>query len=72
MERFLRYSLERGRAIRLIYQEEDGRMRQVSAQVTGMTEDSVSFTTLRPRREMTLPVTHLLSADYRKGDEGQE
>lgn len=72
MERFLQYSLERGRAIRLIYQEENGRMRQVSAQVTALQGDSVSFVTLRPRREITLPVSHLLSADYRKGDEGQE
>jgi hypothetical protein len=72
MERFLRYSLERGRAIRLIYQEEDGRMRQVSAQVTELAEDRVSFTTLRPKKDVTLPVDRLLSADYRKGDEGQE
>lgn len=72
MERFLQYSLERGRAIRLIYQEENGRMRQVSAQVTALQGDTVSFVTLRPRREITLHVSHLLSADYRKGDEGQE
>lgn len=72
MERFLQYSLERGRAIRLIYQEENGRMRQVSAQVTALRGDAVSFVTLRPRQEITLPVSHLLSADYRKGDEGQE
>ena len=71
MERFLRYSLERGRAIRLIYQEEDGRMRQVNAQVTAMNGSEVAFTTLRPKRDVTLPVSHLLSADYRKGDEGQ-
>lgn len=72
MERFLRYSLERGRAIRLIYQEEDGRMRQVSAQVTTIQDGEVSLITLRPRREVTLPMERLLSADYRKGDEGQE
>ena len=72
MERFLRYSLERGRAIRLIYQEEDGRMRQVNAQVTAMRGSEVSFAVLRPRREVTLPMERVLSADYRKGDEGQE
>ena len=71
MERFLRYSLERGRAIRLIYQEEDGRMRQVSAQVKALDGDMVSFTTLRPKKDVTVSVTHILSADYRKGDEGQ-
>ena len=36
MERFLRYSLERGRPIRLMVQEEDGRLRQVTAQVTAL------------------------------------
>ena len=53
-------------------QEEDGKLRQVTAQVTALTEGEVTFTTLRPRRTVTLPLTHLLSADYRKGDEGQE
>lgn len=72
MERFLRYSLERGRAIRLIYQEEDGRMRQVNAQVTTIQNGEVSLITLRPRREIILPMERLLSTDYRKGDEGQE
>lgn len=72
MERFLQYSLERGRAIRLIYQEEDGRMRQVNAQVTAMGAGEVTIQTLRPKRVITLPVCRLLSADYRKGDEGQE
>lgn len=72
MERFLRYSLERGRVIRLIYQEEDGRMRQVNAQVVALSGDAVTFTAQRPRRQVTLPLTHVLSADYRKGDEGQE
>ncbi|MBQ8654755.1 MAG: hypothetical protein IJ507_07425 [Clostridia bacterium] len=72
MERFLRYSLERGRAIRLMYQEEDGRMRQVNAQVTGYGDGTVTFATLRPKREITLKTQQLLSADYRKGDEGQE
>lgn len=72
MERFLQYSLERGRAIRLIYQEEDGRMRQVNAQVTAMGAGEVTIQTLRPKRLITLRLCSLLSADYRKGDEGQE
>ena len=72
MERLLRYSLERGRPIRLMVQQEDGKLRQVTAQVTALQGQEVTFTTLRPRRTVTLPLTHLLSADYRKGDEGQE
>ncbi|MGN1020685.1 MAG: hypothetical protein ACI4O7_09955 [Aristaeellaceae bacterium] len=72
MERFLRYSLERGRPIRLMVQEEDGRLRQLTAQVTALTAQEVTIAVLRPRRTVTLPLEHLLSADYRKGDEGQE
>ncbi len=72
MERFLRYSLSHGRPIRLIYQEIDGRMRQATATVTAIRADGVDITTLRPRRAVSLPWDRLLSADYRRGDEGQD
>ena len=72
MQRFLRYSLERQRPIRLMMQEDDGRLRQVTAQVTALTDTQVTFIILRPARTVTLPLHQLLSADYRKGDEGQE
>lgn len=72
MERFLRYSLSHGRPIRLIYQETDGRMRQVTATVTALGEDGVELVTLRPRRTVSLPWERLLSADYRRGDEGKD
>ena len=71
MERFLRYSLEKGQRIRLIYQTEEGGMRMVNAQVTAMGEDTVRVMTVRPRQEMELPLEQILSADYRRGDEGQ-
>ena len=71
MERFLRYSLEKGQHIRLIYQTEEGGMRMVNAQVTAMGEDTVRVMTVRPRQEMELPLKRILSADYRRGDEGQ-
>ena len=73
MERFLRYSMEHQRAIRLIFVDDEGRMRQASATVTSLNGDgSVTFVTLRPKREYTLPLSQLLGADYRKGDEGQD
>ena len=71
MERFLRYSLEKGRRIRLIYQTEEGGMKMVNAQVTAMGEHTVRIVTVRPRQEMELPLERILSADYRRGDEGQ-
>ena len=71
MERFLRYSLEKGQRIRLIYQTEEGGMKMVNAQVTAMGEHTVRIVTVRPRQEMELPLERILSADYRRGDEGQ-
>ena len=71
MERFLRYSLEKGQRIRLIYQTEEGGMKMVNAQVTAIGERTVRMVTVRPRPEMELPLERILSADYRRGDEGQ-
>lgn len=71
MERLLIYSLERARPIRLMWQEADGTLRQANAQVTAWDGAQVTFTTLRPRRTVCLPAAQLLSADYRKGDEGE-
>ena len=71
MERFQRYSLEKAQRIRLIYQTEEGGMKMVNAQVTAMGERTVRIVTVRPRQEMELPLERILSADYRRGDEGQ-
>lgn len=72
MERFLRYSLEKQRPIRLIFFADDGSMKQVNAQVTGFSEARVSFTCLRPKGSYEVPLERLLSADYKRGDEGQD
>ena len=71
MERLFRYSLERERAIRLIWLDGDGGMRQATAQVLAVTAEEITIRTLRPKRELTVPRAAVLSADYRKGDEGQ-
>ena len=71
MERFLRYSLEKGQRIRLIYQTEEGGMKMVNAQVTALEKGMVRVVTMRPKQEMELPLEKILSADYRRGDEGQ-
>lgn len=47
-------------------------MRQVTATVTALREDGVELVTLRPRRTVSLTWERLLSADYRRGDEGQD
>ena len=72
MERFLRYSLERQRPIRLIFFADDGSMKQVNAQVTAMAEGKVCFSCLRPKGCFEVAKERILSADYKRGDEGQE
>lgn len=72
MERFLRYSLERQRPIRLMFYDDAGTLRQANAQVLSMGQGGVRFTTTRPKAQWDLPLERLLSADYKKGDEGQQ
>lgn len=71
MERFLRYSLEKQRPIRLMFFDDEGKLRQVNAQITGIQGGMVCFTTLRPKGAWQISLSQMLSADYRKGDEGQ-
>lgn len=71
MERFLRYSLEKQRPIRLMFYADDGSLRQSNAQVLFITPEAVAFTTTRPKARWVIPPDRILSADYKKGDEGQ-
>lgn len=72
MERFLRYSLEHQRAIRVIFLTESGAMKQATAVVEEIRDGQVTIATQRPKGRYTLPVEEILSADYRRGDEGQD
>ncbi len=70
MERFLTYSLERDKPIRLILQEEDGRLRQVTAAVEKREGGRVQLYILRPPRRLTVPEDRILAASYAPRDEG--
>lgn len=70
MERMLRYSLERGKAIRVMWMDGNG-MRQALCTVVSIEDGTVTAETRRPRGTLRIPVSDILSADYRKGDEGQ-
>ena len=70
MQRMLLYSLEHLRLIRIIWMDEGGTLRQGNIQVTALSEESVTFQLMRPRRTLTIPTAAILSADFRKGDEG--
>lgn len=72
MERFLRYSREHNRAIRLIVIMPEGTMRQVNAVVEAYDVREARLYILRPPQRLTLPVENILSADYARGDEGQD
>jgi len=70
MERLLRFSFEHARVIRLMYMEEDGKLRQVNATVIAYDEEKVDVITTRSPRTVTIPLTALLSADFKRGDDG--
>ena len=71
MERFLRYSLEHGRAIRAVFLLE-GRMVQKTVTVLGLTEDTVTLRAGGKGKPMLLAVLDLFSCDYARGDHGEE
>lgn len=70
MERMLRYSLERGKAIRVLWMDGHG-MRQALCRIISMDADTATAEIRRPRGTVVIRKSDILSADYRKGDEGQ-
>ncbi len=70
MERLLRFSLEHDRIIRMMYMAEE-HLVQVNARVVAYDEKEVSFITTRSPRTVVIPRVSLLSADFRRGDDGQ-
>lgn len=69
MERLLQYSLERNRAIRLMYMDETG-LHQITCVVTAMDAAQITVYVVRPPKNLIIRKTDILSADYKKGDEG--
>lgn len=72
MDRLLQYSLERNRAIRLIYMDEAGKLHQITCVVTALDAKQLTVYVLRPPRNLVLNREDVLSADYKKGDDGGE
>lgn len=71
MERFFVYSMEHDRVIRLIWQDGDGKLCQANGKVLAWDDRQVTVLTQRPKRTITLSAEQILSADFRKGDEGE-
>ena len=70
MERMLRYSLEHDRVIRLMLLQ-DGTLSQVNARIIAYDQTRISYITTRSPRTQTALRADILSADFRKGDDGQ-
>lgn len=70
-ERFLRYSLERGRKI-LVVLLEGAEVKRANLTVTGIAEDGKSFTARAAgRKEKTYRLEDVLSCAYARGDAGE-
>ena len=70
MERLFRYSLDHTRQIRMMWQDEDGTMRQSNVQVLSYDQTQVTCMVTRPKHEETIPLERVLAVDFRKGDDG--
>ena len=71
MERFLRYSLQKNRKIRLVLML-DGGIVQKTAAVQALEGDLVTLLLTGKKTPVTVPVTDILSCDYARGDHGEE
>ncbi|MBQ9196247.1 MAG: hypothetical protein IJ157_03300 [Clostridia bacterium] len=69
IDRFLRYSLEHGRKITLMIQDEKG-LRRLNITVTHFDEEAIFYTTARGKKEKNLARERVLSAFYARGDDG--
>ena len=71
MERFLRYSLEKGRKIRAVLML-DGMLVQKTVTVLALEADAVTLVIGAKKAPVTLPLADIYSCDYARGDHGEE
>ena len=69
IDRFLRYSMEHGRKITLMIQDEKG-IRRINVTVSRADGTAVYYTTARSKKEKPLDRVCILSASYARGDDG--
>lgn len=70
MERFLRYSFEHKRKIKVIFLKEE-KMEQQNIQICGLEEAGFTYTSAKQRKPKLLPYHSLLCAGYARGDHGE-
>ena len=73
VDRFLTYSLERGRKIQAVLLDETGAMTRRNLLVTAIDEDGQGFCARLPgrRRETHFSRSQVLTAAYARGDQGE-
>ncbi len=71
MERFLRYSLEKGRRIRAMLML-DGRLVQQTVTVLALNAESATLLIGAKKAPQTVLLTDIFSCDYARGDHGEE
>lgn len=73
VERFLTYSLERGRKIQAVLLDEAGTMTRRNLLVTAIDEDGLGFSARLPgrKREAHYALSQVLTAAYARGDQGE-
>ena len=73
VDRFLTYSLERGRRIQAVLLDETGAMTRRNLLVTAIDEDGRGFSARLPgrKRETHFALSQVLTAAYARGDQGE-
>lgn len=71
MERFLRYSMEKGRKIRMMLTL-DGRLQQKTVAVLQVEAGRVTLLPGARKIPVTVELTDIYSCDYARGDHGEE
>ena len=70
MMRFLRYSLEKEKKIRVMLDDGES-ITQMNLTVTALNAEYFSFISARKKQGATLPLSAVLSAGYARGDKEQ-
>ena len=71
MDRFLRYALEKGKKLRVVFLL-NGQMQQKTAGVASYSDKTVSLTLTGRKTLLVLPREDLLACDYARGNSGEE
>lgn len=71
MTRFLRYAVEHGRKIRMLFLL-DGEMFQKTVSVLAFDGETATLRIGSKKAPVTLPLRDILSCDYARGDRGEE